>query len=364
MKFLLVSPFTSTSGSAIRFWNIAHQLQLHGFKVVYVERAPKDSPPPLFQNITYYRSPKLKSLYLDIIVSLIFNLSILVRHFDCSIYYALKPAPNNCIPALVAKLSGKRIFLDIDDLDFGYLKPGIKRNISRFFFHLFPKYFGYITCHTENIRKYILETLKIPEKKVYFITQGVSDPFLEFKLNERLKHINKSIVYLATLGITSDLQDLIPMFNNICTIHPDLKITIIGDGVKKNFYKKEIATLGLDENIDFIGRVEHHMIPQVMGEAQIGLNYMKPSFTNNCRAILKIREYLAVGLQVVCNDAGDANIFKDYIYIEKDIKSIEQRLASLLKKDIPVNVKGREFIEINFRWDTIIDNFLKKALTS
>ncbi len=359
MKFLLVSPFTSTSGSAIRFWNIARQLHNHGYKVVYVERALKDSPPPVFKGISYYCSPKLKNLYVDILVSLFFNLFIFFRHIDSAIYYALKPAPNNCIPALMAKLLGKRIFLDIDDLDYGYFDKGAKRTISKLFFNFFPQFFEYVTCHTDNLRKYIIENLKIPEKKIFFLTQGVSDPFINFIPDQNKAAAGKSIVYLATLGITSDFQNIIPLFKNLCAAHPNVRIIVIGDGVKREYFENEITSQNLHNNVEFTGRIEHASIPEVMAQAQIGINFMHPSFTNNCRAILKIREYLAVGLQVVCNNAGDAEIFKKHIYIEENIKDMTNRCLELLKEDIPVNMAGRDFIESTCNWEILVTDFLK-----
>lgn len=362
MKFLLISPFTSTSGSAIRFWNIASQLRNHGYKVVYVERAPKDSPPPVFEGISYYSSPKLNNLYIDIIVSLFFNLFIFFRHLDCSVYYALKPAPNNCLPALLAKLMGKRIFLDIDDLDYGYFDEGAKRTISRFFFDFFPRFFECVTCHTENLSKYIIENLKISEKRVFFLTQGVSDPFLSFTLDKSAQRKKKSIVYMATLGITSNFQSVIPLYKNICEAHPDASITVIGDGVRRLFFENEITRLGLNKNVSFTGRVNHKDIPGIMAQSQIGLNYMEHSFTNNCRAILKLREYLAVGLHVVCNDSGDSSIFKEFVYIEKDISGIEKRLISLLSEELSVNSKGSEFIGTCFNWEIIVNEFLEKVI--
>ncbi len=56
-KFLLVSPFTSVSGSAVRFWNIAQNLQNRGYDVVYVERRPKDAPAPPLENIRHLLDP-------------------------------------------------------------------------------------------------------------------------------------------------------------------------------------------------------------------------------------------------------------------------------------------------------------------
>jgi len=97
-----------------------------------------------------------------------------------------------------------------------------------------------------------------------------------------------------------------------------------------------------------------------MADNWIGLAYMQPTFTNNCRAILKIREYLGVGLQVVCNDTGDAYLFKDYIYVEKSIHMMEKRLLELLDKGFAVNEEGRKYLEEHFQWGHIVDQLLTR----
>jgi|GEM_PF-774019 len=359
-KFILVSPFTSVSGSAVRFWNIAQNLQNRGCDVVYVERKPKDAPAPALTHIRHLSSPKLKNLFLDILLSTVFNIGVLVRHINCSVFYALKPAPNNCIPALLAKAMGKTVILDIDDLDFGYIEPGFKREVSRFFFNFFPRYFKLITCHTPSLQEYITRNSRVPPEKIYFLTQGLSDVFLPFRLSDRPSHIPKSIVYLATLGITSDFGDILPMFAGLCRAHPDLHIKIIGDGVRKAFFANRVEQLGMKSNVQFLGWIEHQSIPQVMAANWIGLAYMRPTFTNKCRAILKIREYLGVGLQVVCNNTGDAYLFRDHIYIEENIAMMEKRLLTLLAQGMVVNEAGRRFIEERFRWQHIIDQLLDR----
>jgi glycosyltransferase involved in cell wall biosynthesis len=85
---------------------------------------------------------------------------------------------------------------------------------------------------------------------------------------------------------------------------------------------------------------------------------MRKSPVNDCRAILKIREYLACGLQVVCNDGGDAALFADCAYVEPDLPHVERRLALLLSKRIAVNAAGRRFVEEHFSWHSIIGAFL------
>lgn len=358
MKFLLVSPFTSISGSAIRFWNIAQQLHERGHKVIYVERRPRGAPRPMLDGVTYLTTRVRRNLYLDILVSLVYNLTVLLRNLDCSVYYALKPAPNNCIPALLAKLLGKRIFLDIDDLDYGYLPNGLRQRVSRFFFEYFPHHFALVTCHTEKLKAHIIKYLNVKENKVFFLAQGLSGVFEQYRLEEKPGDVKKSIVYLATLGITSDLDDLLPMFVAVCEQHPNLRIKIIGDGVRREYFEDKMTQLGIARNVLFLGRIEHGLIPAVLADTWIGLNYMRPSYVNQCRAVLKIREYLAVGLQVVCNDCGDASLFREHAFVEPDIAHMESRINEILTQGPQVNVEGRRFLEEHFTRGRIVDGFL------
>jgi glycosyltransferase involved in cell wall biosynthesis len=360
MKFLLISPFTSISGSAVRFWNIAQHLQKQGHRVVYVERRPAGASPVRLEGIAYLSTPKLDNLPADMLLSLVFNFFFFIRHINCSVYYALKPAPNNCIPALCARALGKRIMLDIDDLDFGYFTQGYKQKISRFFFHFFPRFFHIVTCHTDRLREYIVKKIGIPESKIFFLKQCLSDVFVPCDPSAKPATIAKSIVYLATLGITSDFDDLLGMFQRICRAHADVQIKIFGDGVRRRHFEEEMDKMGIGHNVHFLGRIDHALIPVVMKHNWIGLNYMRPTITNNCRAILKLREYLAVGLQVVCNDAGDAYVFKDHVYVEPSIDAMEKRLLELLDKGLIVNIDGRKFIEEHFRWEKVIGQLLER----
>jgi glycosyltransferase involved in cell wall biosynthesis len=211
-----------------------------------------------------------------------------------------------------------------------------------------------VTCHTERLRLYIIQNMGISEYRTYFLTQCVSDIFLAQDPYQRPDDIGKSIVYLATLGITSDFDDILPMFVHLCKKHTDLSIKILGDGVRRPYFEKLVESLGIGPNVHFLGRVDHKLIPAVIAHNWIGLNYMRPTITNNCRAILKLREYLAVGLQVVCNDAGDAYIFKNHVYVEPTIDAMERRTMELLDKGLTINHEGRRFIEDYFRWDKSI----------
>lgn len=361
MKFLLISPFTNISGSSIRFLNIAEQLVSNGHQVVYIERSSKFGESTIPSGIEYHSAPHFGNLFVDILISTLVNLFFLFINIDCKVFYALKPAPNNCIPALVAKFLGKRIFLDIDDLDYGYFDSGIKYSISKFFFDFFPNFFDTITCHTSNLQNYITEKLKIPPRKVYMLHQGVSSVFLN--ISPKLYEIaqQNSVVYMASLGISSDFEDLLPFFFNICRKLPDVKIVVIGDGVRRIEFQENVNRSGFQDGFSFVGWVDHVQIPLLLAKNRIGVAYMRPSFTNNCRAILKIREYMAVGLDIVCNNTGDAGTFGKWVHLCENISEMEQSIVKILATPVPVqrNTSAIEHISSHYDWKSIVEDFLK-----
>jgi glycosyltransferase involved in cell wall biosynthesis len=361
MKLLLVSAFTGHSGSAIRFTNIAVQLRRLGHTVVYVERdSPQVDLGPLPDGIPTHRCPVTRNLVLDMVLSTCFNLWMLLRNLDSDIYYALKPGPNNCFPAMVARFLGKRIFLDVDDLDYGYFQGGVKLAVSRVFFDGFPRFFEVITCHTVGLQRYLVDTLHIPGSRVHFLAQGVSEPFIKTPPVKTAPA--KSVVYSATLGITSDLPEMLPLFSAVLRQHPDSVVKIIGDGVRRREFEALSAAAGIGDRMRFLGWVDHRDLPAVLSDNWVGVNYMRKSFHNDCRAILKIREYLARELPVVCNDVGDAGAFRDHVHIEPSLETMEKRVCQLLNEPWRPNAQGRLFVAQLYGWKKIVAEFNRERI--
>jgi glycosyltransferase involved in cell wall biosynthesis len=292
----------------------------------------------------------------------LFNILIFLIHRDCALYYTLKPAPNNGVVALLASILKKKLVLDIDDLDFAYFpEGGIKYTIYKLFFDYLAKRFPLITYHTPQLKKYLVKTLNIDEEKLYYLPQGVTESFL--CVNPRtVSRVQRSIIYVATLGITSDFEDCIPMLVGICKDLPNTTVHVVGDGVQRTKFESQIKAMNLEKQIIFTGRMKHDKIPDFVAQHQIGINYMRKTPANDCRAILKIREYLACGLQVVCNNCGDVELFKNVIHIEHDIETMEKRIRTLLKSPFKMNEKGVALMEEQYRWNGIMSEFIEKKL--
>jgi hypothetical protein len=85
---------------------------------------------------------------------------------------------------------------------------------------------------------------------------------------------------------------------------------------------------------------------------------MRKSFVNDCRAVLKLREYLACGLQVVCNNAGDSDIFADYVHICTDIDETGERIKAVFADGYKLNTAGHDYVCSGLSWKSIVDGLI------
>lgn len=275
--------------------------------------------------------------------------------------------PNTCLPALFLKYLFKgKIILDIDDLDYEYYPKGMRRHLVRFFLKVFPRHFDVITTHNNHLRNFIIDELGISSERVYFLPQGIeteqflsADPDQRYQTRWNLNSGDNVVVYSASLGITSDFEHVLPMLVDFLKGRDDIKILVIGDGVRRQYFVKEVEASGLHERMVFAGYIPHADMPGVLKLAKVGINYMAPTRANQCRASIKVREYLAAGLSVVCNPVGDTEIFKDYVTFCSSIEEFPEAMSKALEERTPDSVKAAQrFVELHYSWPHLIEDFL------
>jgi hypothetical protein len=87
---------------------------------------------------------------------------------------------------------------------------------------------------------------------------------------------------------------------------------------------------------------------------------MAPTWANQCRASIKIREYLAAGLRVICNRVGDAELFKDYVTLCSNIEEFPAAMhQALIKQDLDSSRRGQEFVQRTFSWPPLVKGFVE-----
>ncbi|MGD8995249.1 MAG: glycosyltransferase, partial [Syntrophobacterales bacterium] len=154
-------------------------------------------------------------------------------------------------------------------------------------------------------------------------------------------------------------EHVLPMLVDFLKGRDDIKILVIGDGVRRQYFVKEVEASGLHERMVFAGYIPHADMPGVLKLAKVGINYMAPTRANQCRASIKVREYLAAGLSVVCNPVGDTEIFKDYVTFCSSIEEFPEAMSKALEERTPDSVKAAQrFVELHYSWPHLIEDFL------
>jgi glycosyltransferase involved in cell wall biosynthesis len=77
---------------------------------------------------------------------------------------------------------------------------------------------------------------------------------------------------------------------------------------------------------------------------------------------MKLREYLAMGKKVVCNDVGDLKLFKEYAYqTSSSLGDFAQKIADVVEQEPDKRVRaGQRFVKNNYSWDAIGWEFNRK----
>jgi glycosyltransferase involved in cell wall biosynthesis len=363
----MLNALTEQSGSGVRFWSMAKELAREGHSLCFLERSIAKNGRSEAVGIRYRSTVETGLLWLDIFRATLLNL----LHgliFRPDYVFALKPMPNTCIPALfLKKISKCKIIVDIDDLDFEYYPDDLRRKLLRLLFKLFPRHFDVITTHNRNLRDFIINELQISPEKIHFLPQGIEARiFLKAQPDECYREkwgINPNdqvIVYCASLGITSDFLQIFPMLVDFLRSSAEVKILVIGGGTHRQYYVKQIEAYGLQERIILTGYVPHGDMPGIFKLARVGINYMAPTWANKCRASIKIREYLAAGLSVVCNTVGEAELFKDYVTLCSSVEEFPAAMRqALIRQNLDISRRGQEFVERSFSWSPLVKGFVE-----
>jgi glycosyltransferase involved in cell wall biosynthesis len=367
MKILMLNSITNQSGGGIQLWSMAQHMARLGCEVLFLERVAPRTKRRESSRIHYGAVRDTGLLGLDVLRATAMNLwrGLL---FKPEYVFVLKPMPNTCIPALLLKVISKStVILDIDDLDFAYYSNSFKQGLVRSWFSWFPQHFDLISTPSVHLKDYILKDLHIPRERVYFLAQGIeSERFLKASPNEfyRRKYgiegNDMVIVYSASLGMTSDFEYILPMLIKFLQEYDDAKILVIGDGSKREHFRREVKARGLQRRMIFTGYVPHGDMPGILKLARVGINYMAPSWANQCRASIKIREYLAAGLSVVCNTVGDAELFKDYVTLCSSVEEFPAAMRqALTRQNLESSRRGQEFVIKTFSWPCLVESFVE-----
>lgn len=116
----------------------------------------------------------------------------------------------------------------------------------------------------------------------------------------------------------------------------DVRLEIVGDGPEVARLRELSQELGLDDRVEFVGRLAHADALVRMSHWSVGFaGHEKSSSSVMYHSPLKLYEYAALGLQIVCSPSRDASSLEDsgvavHMYEPDSPDSLESALAAAL----------------------------------
>lgn len=184
--------------------------------------------------------------------------------------------------------------------------------------------------------------------------KGFSKSSIRAKYNVPIDQ--KIILFVGALKPVKGIRYLIEAFKIICQKIPEAKLIIVGDDFERQSLESIVKQDGLEEKVDFIGRVLHDKIPEYLALADV---FVLPSLSEGLPVV--ILEAMSSGLPVVAtNVRGVPEIINDgengFLVEPKNSQQIVDKILMLLKNDLlqeKISNNNKEKAK-KYDWENII----------
>ena len=288
---------------------------------------------------------------LDVLITLPFNVY-KALFTSADVLIGFKPFPNVTIPLLLAKIIRKKtIVIDIDDMDYGFFSP-VQALLIKISQIIFPRFFDMVTTHNTTLKDFIVSDFKVKRTNIYLLQQGVD---LQIFNNINSTCQKNSLLYVGHLNIASELEIILRAVSLVLK-ERKVTFTVAGGGPSEKYFRKRAMALGVPAR--FTGHISNTVIAEKIVKADICLVYYQVNDVNRYRCSMKLRECLALGKKIVCNDFRDAKNFAAYIYLSSSvIEEYARKILSVMDTTDGRERKGACYVRKHLSWASIGKDF-------
>ena len=182
-----------------------------------------------------------------------------------------------------------------------------------------------------------------------------------------LKHGKPYLVgYVGTMSSQEGLDILLDVALHLKTSgRRDIHFTCIGGGPGLPGLRKMVQDKGLEDTVEFTGRVSDEQLLKILSTADICVNPDKPCEMNDISTMIKIMEYMALGKPIVQFDlregrfsAQDAAVYADPRNQVGDFAAKIMWLLADPDARRRMGEFGRRRVEKELAWEYSVQNLL------
>lgn len=208
---------------------------------------------------------------------------------------------------------------------------------------------------------------KVPED-VFVVRNGPDlDTFVAVEPKPALKHGKSFLVgYVGTMSIQEGLDILLDVAAHIRGLgRTDVHFTCVGGGPGLAGLRQMVIDKGLQDVVNFTGRVPGRDLLDVLSTADVCVNPDKPCEMNDISTMIKIMEYMALGKPIVQFDlkegrfsAGGASLYADSRNMAGDFAEKILWLLDRPEERKKMGEIGRQRVETELAWAFSVKSLL------
>ncbi|MDJ0618166.1 MAG: glycosyltransferase family 4 protein [Calothrix sp. MO_192.B10] len=189
-----------------------------------------------------------------------------------------------------------------------------------------------------------------PEKwhRMHIVHCGI-DPTLFQPVTH--KGLGKRLLFVGRLAAAKGLPILLSSLVTLRKKHPDILLTVVGDGAERGQLEKMTAQLGLTENVNYVGSKSQAEVRDYLQQTDI---FVMSSFAEGLPVVLM--EAMAAGVPVVAPQiAGISELVENgvngYLVPPGDSVSLTHSIELLLNNPeirVAFGTQGRDKVETDF----------------
>jgi glycosyltransferase involved in cell wall biosynthesis len=156
----------------------------------------------------------------------------------------------------------------------------------------------------ESYKEIAIRRGKMAEDKIQVIRSGPKLDRLKLLPPDYQYFKNRKYLvgYVGVIGEQEGIDLLLESVKFIVTLRNDIQFAIVGGGSDLEKMKQMSVKYGLDEFVDFYGRIPDDLLIAILNSSDICVNPDKPTEMNNLSTMNKIMEYMALRKPVVQYD--------------------------------------------------------------
>jgi glycosyltransferase involved in cell wall biosynthesis len=214
----------------------------------------------------------------------------------CNLVHVHWAIPTGLIGVWAGTVLRKPLVVTVHGSDFGMATT--RGPLLRKMFVYVCRRASYLTCVSENMRQ-AMEQMGIRDKRIEVFPMGVEEAFFEVGKSRGPGLNNEGPVILSNRNLQPlyNVSHLIRAIPRVLKEEPHARFLIAGDGQERAALEKEAGLLGISSSLQFLGKVPHEEILQLLAAADI---YVSTSLQDG--ASVSLLEAMAAGVFPVVTD--------------------------------------------------------------